>query len=57
MVKAVNVSYVYVDIFCTNQSGRLECNSQFVGQTDRQTDTDNRMQFNESLAFCNILRI
>jgi len=29
--RIVHASYVYVYIFCTSWSGRLECNSLFVG--------------------------
>jgi len=31
LIKAVNASCVYVYIFCTSQSGRLQYNSLFVG--------------------------
>ena len=31
LIKAVYASYVYVYMFCTSQSGRLEYDSLFVG--------------------------
>jgi len=34
LIKAVNVSYVYVYIFCISYSGRLGYNSLFVGLED-----------------------